>query len=203
MSTSIIRNIKHSGLTIYEDLADRTYLFLPPEALQKALSARLVGMSLADVEKEYYVRINRETKTVSYLPDDIILNTRRAFSTSATSVTGYGSLGAPENRYFAPANGADCYQLKSGDCAPIQNFINAPWFARFDMSVKKRFRLGGRVTGDIQFDVLNVFDAINFTPVFNPGEGATIFQVTSAYLDLDNTFDPGGRLGQIVWRINW
>jgi len=166
-------------------------------------NVRLVGMSLADVEKEYYVRINRETKTVSYLPDDIILNTRRAFSTSATSVTGYGSLGAPENRYFAPANGADCYQLKSGDCAPIQNFINAPWFARFDMSVKKRFRLGGRVTGDIQFDVLNVFDAINFNPVANPGNGATIFQTTSAYQDLSNTFDPGGRLGQFVWRISF
>jgi hypothetical protein len=50
MSTSIIRNIKHSGLTIYEDLADRTHLFLPPEALQKALSARLVGMSLKGYE---------------------------------------------------------------------------------------------------------------------------------------------------------
>jgi hypothetical protein len=40
-------------------------------------------------------------------------------------------------------------------------------------------------------------------PTANPGSGATIFQVGSAYQDTSNTFDPGGRLGQIVWRINW
>ena len=38
------------------------------------------------------------------LPDDIILNTRRAFSTSPTSPTGYAALGVPEGRYIAPAN---------------------------------------------------------------------------------------------------
>jgi len=37
----------------------------------------------------------------------------------------------------------------------------------------------------------------------NPGEGSTIFQVTSAYTDINTTFDPGGRIGQVVWRINW
>jgi len=51
--------------------------------------------------------------------------------------------------------------------------------------------------------VLNAFDSINFNPAFNPGSGASVFQVTSAYSDSSNTFDPGGRLGQIVWRLNW
>jgi hypothetical protein len=27
--------------------------------------------------------------------------------------------------------------------------------------------------------------------------------VTSAYTDINTTFDPGGRIGQIHWRINW
>ena len=44
---------------------------------------------------------------------------------------------------------------------------------------------------------------INFNPVANPGSGATIFQTTSAYTDPSNTYDPGGRLGQIVFPINW
>ena len=55
----------------------------------------------------------------------------------------------------------------------------------------------------IQFDVLNAFDNVNFNPVANPGTGATIFQVTSAYTDASNTYDPGGRLGQLMFRINW
>ena len=52
-------------------------------------------------------------------------------------------------------------------------------------------------------DVLNVLDNINFNPVANPGSAATTFQVTSAYSDFNNTFDPGGRLGQLVVRLNW
>ena len=32
---------------------------------------------------------------------------------------------------------------------------------------------------------------------------AGIFQTDSAYRDLDNTYDPGGRLGQIALRFNW
>jgi hypothetical protein len=56
---------------------------------------------------------------------------------------------------------------------------------------------------ELRFDVLNVFDNINFNPVANPGTGATIFQTGSAYTDLSNTFDPGGRLGMLVFRLNW
>ena len=57
--------------------------------------------------------------------------------------------------------------------------------------------------------MLNVFDNINFNPVDlddNPQAAATsadLFQVTSAYRDPSNTYDPGGRLGQIMFRINW
>jgi hypothetical protein len=35
------------------------------------------------------------------------------------------------------------------------------------------------------------------------GAAATIFQATAAYRDPNNTFDPGGRLGQLVFRLNW
>jgi Carboxypeptidase regulatory-like domain/TonB-dependent Receptor Plug Domain len=164
---------------------------------------RLVGMTVDELTKEYRHRYNPETKIVTMLPDDIILNTRRAFSPDATSATGYGSLGPPEGRYIAPDNSADCTEIKNGDCAPRTLLIRAPWFTRFDISLSKRFETGSRVNFELRIDVLNVFDNINFDNASNPGGGATIFQVDDAYRDPSNTFDPGGRLGQIVWRINW
>jgi len=39
--------------------------------------------------------------------------------------------------------------------------------------------------------------------VANPGTAAGIFQTTTAYQDINNTFDPGGRVGEVVFRINW
>jgi hypothetical protein len=51
-----------------------------------------------------------------------------------------------------------------------------------------------------------VFNAIDFNSVFpSTGSAATIanYRVTTAYSDASNTFDPGGRLGQLVFRVNW
>jgi hypothetical protein len=171
-------------------------------------NVRMVGMSLDELTDEYYYRVlpNPSDPTltiVSMLPEDIILNTRRAFNTSATSSTGYSDLGVPEGRYFAPANSVDCIQLYSGQCAQRTLLVRAPWFTRFDISFGKRFLTSKRLNFELRFDLLNAFDNVNFNPVANPGTGATIFQTNSAYSDINNTFDPGGRLGQIVWRINW
>jgi hypothetical protein len=166
-------------------------------------NVRLVGMTIDELTSEYRHRYDPETKIVTMLPDDIILNTRRAFSVDATSATGYSSLGIPEGRYIAPANSESCIQLKPGDCAPRRTMVRAPWFTRFDVSVGKKFLTANRVNFELRFDVLNVFDNINFDLDDDPGSGATIFQVDTAYRDPSNQFDPGGRLGQIVWRINW
>jgi hypothetical protein len=140
------------------------------------------------------------------MPDDVILNTRRAFNGSSTSLTGYSDLGVPEGRYFAPANSADCLQVKAGDCAPRSLILRAPFFSRFDIGVTKRFRITNRVNFELRGDVLNVFDNINFNVTDasrQAGTGATIFQTNAAYTDLSNVFDPGGRLGQLVFRLNW
>ena len=29
------------------------------------------------------------------------------------------------------------------------------------------------------------------------------YRVTTAYADINNTYDPGGRIGQLVFRVNW
>jgi hypothetical protein len=170
-------------------------------------NVRLVGMTVDEFTDMYKhdIRVDPSTglQTVYMLPDDVILNTRRAYSVSTTSTTGYSSLGVPEGRYIAPANSADCIQVKAGDCAPSVVLVRAPWFTRFDIGITKRFPIDGSVNFEFKVDVLNVFDNVNFDPVFAPGTGAGIFQSTTAYSDLNNTFDPGGRVGQVMFRINW
>jgi hypothetical protein len=170
-------------------------------------NVRLVGMSVDELTDMYkfYRRTNANTgrTEVWMLPEDVILNTRRAFSISSTTATGYGTLGVPEGRYIAPANYDGCFQIRSGDCAPRSTLVRAPWFTRIDIGVTKRFNLRGTMNFEVRGDVLNLFDNINFNPVANPGTGATIFQVTSAYTDASNTYDPGGRLGQLMIRFNW
>lgn len=170
-------------------------------------NVRIVGMTVDELRDMYKFRIvtNPETglKEVWMLPEEVILNTRRAFNVSATSATGYSALGVPEGRYLAPANGPSCIQLKGGDCAPLHNYVFSPWFVRFDITVAKRFPLKGRTNFEVRLDVMNVFDNINFNPLAQTGTAATINQVTTAYRDPSNTFDPGGRLGQIVLRFNW
>jgi Carboxypeptidase regulatory-like domain/TonB dependent receptor len=169
---------------------------------------RLVGMTEDELKDAFEIRVfkdpNTGTVTVFNLPDDIITNTRRAFNTDPTSPTGYPAGEEPTGRYIAPASSPGCIALFFEDCnTPEQIWVRGPWFVRFDLSFKKRFPFGRGASFDLQFDLLNAFDNVNFNPNFNPGSGNTIFQVTSGYTDINTTFDPGGRLGQIVWRLNW
>ena len=171
-------------------------------------NVRLVGMSVKDLQKMYkfYRKENASTgiDEISMLPDEIILNTRRAFSTSNTTVSGYStSLGVPEGRYIAPANSATCIQVKAGDCAPRSVLLLSPWFQRYDLGIAKRVDIVGSKNVEVRFDLLNLFDNPNYNPVANPGSGATIFRTTSAYTDASNTYDPGGRIGQLMIRLNW
>ena len=170
---------------------------------------RLVGMTKDELQDMWkYHKITNESTgrtEVWMLPQDVILNTRRAYSVSNTTLDGYStSLGPPEGRYLAPANTADCIQIRGGDCGvPRALIIRAPWFNRVDFGATKRFDIRGAMNIEVRVDVLNIFDNVNFNPVANPGTGATIFQVTSGYTDPSNTYDPGGRLGQIMLRFNW
>ena len=170
---------------------------------------KLVGMTKEDLQKAFSIRSVRSeatgVTTVFSMAQDIIDNTRRAFSVDPNSATGYSALGVPTGRYIAPASGPTCIALYPGDCgAPRQIIINGPLFVRFDLRGTKKFRLPGRVTVDVSFELLNLFDNINYKATFNPGSGATIFQVTSAYRDTGvDVNDPGGRLGQVVWRVSW
>jgi hypothetical protein len=111
-------------------------------------NVRLVGMTDKDLQKVYKIEERNDPSSgkqlLLILPQDIIDNTIEAFSTSATSATGYGSLGPPSGRYFAPANGPDCLQVITGDCAPREHWVTGPKITTFDLSAVKRTTL--RVT---------------------------------------------------------
>jgi hypothetical protein len=170
--------------------------------------AKLVGMTRDELNKEFKIRIYKNattgTTSVYSMPQDIIDNTRRAYSTDPTTATGYSTaLGVPTGRYIAPASGNGCIYIYRQDCGAKDIQLNGPMFTRVDVRIKKSFPFLSRGNVELTLELLNALDNINFNHAMNPGEGATIFQVTSSYTDINTTFDPGGRLGQIVWRINW
>ena len=167
------------------------------------------GMSIEDVQKEFKIRIEKNavgnTVVFSY-PEDIRLNTWAAFSVDPTTSTGYSAArGVPTGRYLRPSSDANCIAIYRFDCNTPDINLNGPIFSRWDMRLKKRFNITGRVNFELMAEVLNVFDTINFnhSVQFNPNNGEDTFRVTSAYTDINTTFDPGGRIGQLVWRVNW
>jgi len=170
-------------------------------------NVRLVGMSDQDLEKVFKIeeRIDPASgkQLLFNLPQDIIDNTIKAFSTSATSSTGYGTLGPPSGRYFAPANGPDCLQVVNGDCAPRDHYVTGPKVVTFDLSAVKRITLVGRTNFEFRAEMINAFNNINFTPVAQTGNSATLNQVTAAQRDVNNTQNPGGRLLQFVFRVTF
>src|SRR5436190_7389101 len=169
-------------------------------------NVKLVGMTADELEKAFHIDIRHNpttgVSTVYTLPQDIVDNTIRAFNVSATSATGYAGT-PPSGRYLAPANDASCLQVVRGDCAPADLFVHGPVFSRVDISTRKTFALGGRRNFQFQVDIFNVFNAIGFNAVAQASNNATIDQVTTAYQDISNTFDPGGRVGQLMFRFNW
>ena len=77
-------------------------------------------------------------------------------------------------------------------------------FTRFDMSIAKRIDITKSVNFDLRIDALNVFNNINFYQnTTTLASQVSSYEVTSAYKDINNTQDPGGRLLQIVSRISW
>ena len=96
------------------------------------------------------------------LPQDIIDNTVKAFSVSATSA-GLRRQGAPTGRYLAPANGPDCIEIATnilrasanqgaaanhtgaGACGTQSLIVSGPRQVRFDLALVKSVPIVGRV----------------------------------------------------------
>jgi hypothetical protein len=163
-------------------------------------------MTQKDVQKAFKIRKDDTARRVYIYPQDIIDNTILAFSTSATTASGYAGA-APTGRYFAPANGPSCIQVVTGDCAGQTVFVQGPHFTRFDLSGIKKIKFTEQWNFELRVEVLNAFNNINFLGNGNtaPSSSQSFGQqvLGNSYRDVNNTQDPGGRLIQLVGRINF
>ncbi|MFN0124702.1 MAG: hypothetical protein ACKV2V_29720, partial [Blastocatellia bacterium] len=174
-------------------------------------NVQLVGMNRNELQAITKMRFDDPGRIAYFLPDDIILNTRRAFNVSATDPTGFSTLGVPTGRYIAPASRANCIEAFTGQCGTTNLVLTGPRFDRYDMSIIKKVRITEKTNFELRGEFLNIFNHINYI-VGNPGNdvnviggfsAATFGQVTQAYRDTSTTNDPGGRLVQIVARFNF
>ncbi len=196
-------------------------------------NVRLVGMSRKEFQKAFKLRFDDAGKAIYVLPQDIIDNTNRAFSVSATSPTGYSSLGVPTGRYLAPANGADCiemvdptstiqasataqfgYNFGPGKCGEGSMVVTGPTYWSADISLVKRFKLKGNATIDFRAELLNAFNHANFVPVTGSGTlvgfdnrtgtTATAYSNPSSFLLTNSTVNEyAPRVAQLVARFSF
>jgi hypothetical protein len=174
-------------------------------------NVRLVGMSVKDFQKAFKLRFDHAGKAVFMLPQDIVENTVKAFSVTPT---GYSS-GAPEGRYLAPANTADCIEVAAvttdadrpalfngyGECGLNNLVVTGPRLVRFDLSAVKRVQIKGRLTFEFRAEFLNAFNTPWFTPVtWNNSQqdpdpnSPDVYRVTTG---------DTSREVQLIWRLNW
>jgi hypothetical protein len=159
------------------------------------------------------VRIRKGPNSVTYLPDDIILNTQRAYDISVTSPTGYGTTygGPPEGRFIAPAGYGNCISHFPGECGFANLILHGPDFFKFDLAILKRFPIDEK--RNIEFR-LTAFDVLNSPPFRIGGWGSDIAGSSvggtnfgrlftgSAYQDISNSQYPGGRVVDLLLRLN-
>jgi hypothetical protein len=122
---------------------------------------------------------NNKFRTLVWtLPQDIIDNTVKAYSVSATGYT----AGDPTGRYFSPANSPTCLETVSGygDCGVQSVIVTGPLVNRVDVTFGKRIPITGPVYGEFQVMVFNLFNRTNFNPVNYTGSVYDSYQVTSA-----------------------
>ena len=191
-------------------------------------NVRMVGMSQKDLQQLIKVQQGPGGQ-MFILPADILDNTVKAFSVSATSASGYGAGGAPTGRYFAPANGPDCIETAPGygDCGLRSVIVNGPRLARLDLGISKRFPEVKSLTFEFRAEMLNALNQ----PYFNPASAGgtplgftTTFAApggvplatngtpqsnTTAATNVDNyrltqlLGDNQSRIVQLVFRVRW
>ena len=177
-------------------------------------------MTAQDLQDEFKIRIDKNAtgQTVVFsFPEDIRLNTWAAFSVDPTTPTGYSAArGVPTGRYMRPSSDANCIAIYRFDCDTPDINLNGPLFSRWDMRSEEELRPRraaqlrdhGRSAERVRHDQLqprradqHIQGGTSLNP--SPNDGNDTFRVTSAYTDINTTFDPGGRVGQLVWRLNW
>ena len=182
-------------------------------------------MTSKELQDAIKIRKNPD-RTVYWLPDDIVLNTRRAFSNCIPNTAGCDalgfttSLGAPTGRYIARPT-LNCVQSFTGQCGFTQLIVKGPRFARADIGIEKKIKFSETRNLEFRFEFLNFFNNTDFRlgsynndtvsiggsnadiPTYTQTTFGQILGSNTAYRDVSTTNDPGGRVGQIVVRFNF
>jgi hypothetical protein len=161
-------------------------------------NVRIFGMTADELRDSFQIRkvtdpANKYRTLVYILPQDIIDNTIKAYSFSATGYSG----AAPTGRYFAPANSPSCIESTPGfgDCGVRSLIVTGPKVFRTDVNLIKQIRITERWVLEGQLQVFNLFKNVNFNPVNYVGSVSDSFQVTGA-VDQSRTM-------QMAFRISW
>ncbi len=175
---------------------------------------QLVGMTARELQRE--VRVRKGPNAVTWLPDDIILNTQRAFDISVSGPGGYGNTfgGPPTGRFIASSGYGNCHTRYVGECGINNLVLYGPHFFKFDATLSKKIRLGEKRSLDLRATVLDLLNKPSFrisgwagdiVPASATGASPTFGQLLSgsAYQDTSTTNDPGGRLIDLMIRINF
>ncbi|HEX5735033.1 MAG TPA: TonB-dependent receptor [Blastocatellia bacterium] len=163
----------------------------------------LVGISqqeLQDMVKIRKLPNDAALGTVTWLPRTFIQNTLRAF--------GLGDGKTPIGPHFAPPTTPGQFGSYI--------FLYGPSLFRADLSLVKKTRIRESMNIETRVEFLNAFNTTNFlignafaADVANTDQNtitvnsANFGQTTHAYRDVSTTNDPGGRLLQLVLRINF
>jgi hypothetical protein len=166
-------------------------------------NVNMVGMTDQEFRDSIGLYYDDANKKIWYIPEDIRTQSYYAYQYDAGGFTS----GAPSGRYVAPAGsakGGNCIQIVSGDCAPRHHYLRGPGFMRFDMSLVKKIRFGESRNFELRGEFLNAFNRVNFNSYSSlSGSSLNMGLINAGFTDSSNSQDPGGRLIQIVMRINF
>ncbi len=184
-------------------------------------NVQLVGMTVKELQKAIGVYKNTMisgVQVVTYLPEDIIVNTQKAFNISVPNTGsngGYGTTfgtGGPQGKFIAPAGYGNCVSTYAGQCGFNNLIVYGPSYFKLDATVAKRFKWGERRSVEFRITALDALNAPNFRV---GGWGADVVNITAfastfgqlgngtAYQDISTTNDLGGRQLDLMVRINF
>ncbi len=125
---------------------------------------------------------------ITYLPDSVINNTKAAFAQGGLTPANLD----PNSKYIGPA---------AAGTVGYRAFITLPVWRFFNYSLIKQTKITERVNFEFRGQCLNCFNITNFQP--NNNVGSAFGQITAAYRDSSGTVDPGGRILEWVFRLNF
>ena len=176
-------------------------------------NVQIVGMTKKELQKA--IKLRKGANVVTFLPDDIILNTQKAFDINIANANGYGTTfgtGGPTGKFLAPAGFGNCQSSFVGQCGYNNLILYGPGFFKFDATIAKRIKLGEKRNIEFRATFLDAFNKPNFRVggfgadlVTAAVGGLTFGQLAngSAYQDVSTTNDPGGRLIDFMFRFNF